>query len=400
MTFSSLRHSYRLAAAVVLCASVIFAQAWTDRAEYDLALALRTETAPARQLAMIGEWKQKYPNSGLKGERAELELSAAKESGDWRRALVAAKELSTVDPTNLAGVYWTAVLTPSLEQSKEAHAGAAEAAKKLLAAAATKPASLPQADWDQQKNHLAAVGHRVLGWIEWQKESFATAEPEFRAALDLNSADAEVSSWLGAVMAVQKAPEKQLQAIWQLARGAYLDGEDALQGAKRGDAKALLEAVYVTYHGSPEGLDAIGEAAKQSPQPPSQFRIETAAEAAIRLKDEELARTNPELASWLKIRRRMESADGAAYLTTLTTTPLLLKGFVVRGNPASRPKELGIAMSDPATEEIVLTLDAPLQKGFEPGTVIEFEATPVSMKADPFTLTMSAPKAKVNAVAK
>jgi len=369
--------------------SVALAQSWTDRGEYDLALLLRSEMVPANQLALISQWKQKYPDSALRTWRAELELDAAKEASDWKQVLAAAQEIFKADPDNCTGMYWTTLLTPSAEPTPETLAAGGDAARKLLAAASTKPRALSDAEWQQNKAQFTALGHKTLSWIEWQKQSFATAETELRAALQANPKDTEISSWLGASLALQKVREKQLESIWHLGRAVYTDGEQALPGAKRRDAHALLQAVYVSWHGSPEGLDAVGQQTLAASVPPSDFRLETAAEAAVRLQDEELARTNPNLAAWVILKRRLQGEGGEQYLKNISSTAQLFKGFVVRSAPAARPKEIGIAMSDPAVEEIVLKLDAPFNGPLERGALVEFEAYPVSTTTSPFIVSMT-----------
>jgi hypothetical protein len=51
---------------------------WTDRNEYDLVLNIRAEAAPQKRLALLDQWKAKYPKT---------ELHARRRPGDdlWRR---------------------------------------------------------------------------------------------------------------------------------------------------------------------------------------------------------------------------------------------------------------------------------------------------------------------------
>ncbi|HPT28956.1 MAG TPA: hypothetical protein PLZ95_21225, partial [Bryobacteraceae bacterium] len=51
---------------------VLSAQQWTSRAEYDLALEVRSEPAPEARLAIIEKWKREFPSSPLAAARAEL----------------------------------------------------------------------------------------------------------------------------------------------------------------------------------------------------------------------------------------------------------------------------------------------------------------------------------------
>jgi hypothetical protein len=206
-----------------------------------------------------------------------------------------------------------------------------------------------------------------------------------------------MSAWLGTVIGLQKAPEKQLAVIWHLARAAYIDDEGALAPAQRREIRALLEALYTAYHGGLDGLDQVGALTKSAVFPAPDFQIETAAAVAERRREEELLRTNPELAAWLKIRKQLEAPDGETYFTqTLSAAPLpKLKGAVVRYSPPSRPKEIVIGISDPTFEEVVLKLDSPFPNTAEPGTVIEFEGSAASFTREPFSMIISVEREKV-----
>ena len=47
---------------------------WTDRNEYDLVLNIRAEAAPQKRLALLDQWKAKYPKTELQQVRQELYL--------------------------------------------------------------------------------------------------------------------------------------------------------------------------------------------------------------------------------------------------------------------------------------------------------------------------------------
>ena len=94
--------------------------------------------------------------------------------------------------------------------------------------------------------------------------------------------------------------------------------------------------------------------------PPKGFDIESASAAALRKQDEELNRTNPQLASWIRIRRRLEAPDGEAYFAASlhnTPLPMRLKGTLLRTTPAGKPKELVLGVGDATAEEVILKLD-------------------------------------------
>jgi hypothetical protein len=361
-----------------------WAQNWTDRHEYDLVLNFREEADPARKLALIAEWKQKYPASQYARVRAEMALQASESLGDSTQMLASAKELLAADGNSFLGLYWLCVLGPGQKASPSDQVGQIDAAaKKLLAAK----------EGQSQRAHVDFVAHRALGWAAWQHDSFDTAAREFQLALEKAPQEAEVSAWLGAVLALQNTPETKKMALWYLARASYLGGDGALTNASQRGVRDLLDGYYTRYHGSAEGLDELGAAAKAAAAPPADFRIESADEARIRKKDEELIRGNPDLAPWLKLKHSLEAPNAEAYLQTLSTAPPThLKGLVVR---CALPGDIGIAMDDPAAASAILNLDAPFPNCAEPGTPVEFDGIPQSFTASPFTVTFSVKREQV-----
>lgn len=358
-----------------LLSAPVFGAAWTDRAEYDLVLNVKNEAIPQKQIALLDEWKAKYPKSELRQIRLELYLSAYQSVGNAAGMLDVSKEMLADDPNTPVGAYWLTVLTPaSKKQSPELWAAADKAAKRLIAAKKNAQDEL--------------LARRTLGWVRWQAGDFPGAEQELTAAVKLDARNVELASWLGLVLGLEKQPEKQVPALWQLARASSLR-----------QINTLLEQVYTSYHGGMDGLDALKTASAASPFPPDGFNIESAAVIAARRAEEELNRTNPELAAWLRIRKQLESADGDKYFTeTLKAVPLpKLKGTVVRCNPAKRPTEVVLSMNTPGAEEVTLKFDSPMPAAATEGTVLEFgDGFADSFNRSPFGLTVIITKDKVS----
>ena len=146
------------------------------------------------------------------------------------------------------------------------------------------------------------------------------------------------------------------------------------------------------------GLDQLRIASAASTFPPAGFDIESASAAALRKQDEELNRTNPQLASWIRIRRRLEAPDGEAYFAASlhnTPLPMRLKGTLLRTTPAGKPKELVLGVGDATAEEVILKLDTAFPNDAESGTVLEFEGTIDAFTKAPFTLTVVADPEKI-----
>jgi len=373
-------------------AAPVFPASWTDRAEYDLALAVRVEATAQKQLALLDQWKAKYPQSALRQVRRELYLSIYQSMGDNERILATAREMLAEEPNNLVGAYWgTALLPGAKDASRELWDLGEKAARQLLSG------SPESGEWQKQKASVELLARRALGWIQWQRGDYGGAETEFTAYLQKDPGSAEVSAWYGMALAAQKNPEKTVLALWQLTRAGSLKEPGALpDGAKR-QITALAERVYVSYHGDTDGLEQLRAASAAGAFPPADFRVESADAIAAKKAEEELKRTNPQLAAWMSIRKQLEGPGGEQYFAaTLQPAPLpKLKGTVIRCTPEAAPAEVILGISNGVTEEVVLKMSVPLSSGADPGTEIEFEGNAESYSKDPFRLTVTTDASKV-----
>jgi len=350
---------------LALLTAPLFGAAWTDRAEYDLVLNIRAEAAPQKQLALLDQWKAKYPKSDLRQIRRELYFSAYYSVGDRARMLDVSREMLADDPKNPVGVYWLTLLAPGAKNpTPDLWEAGEKAARQLLT--------------DKQNPSLELLAHRTLAWVQWQRADYPSAEQELVTAVKLDPKNVELAAWLGLVLGLEKRPEKQIPALWQLARASSLR-----------PINTLLEHMYASYHGEPDGLDQLRAAAAASAFPPEGFNIDSAAVIAARRAEEELNRTNPALAAWNRIRKQLEGADGEKYFNEiLKTAPLpRLKGTVIRCTPANKPTEAVLGMTNAAAEEVVLKFSAAMPKA-EPGFEVEFEGTADAYSLSPFSLTI------------
>ena len=378
---------------------------WTDRGEYDLVLTIRDEAAPQKRLALLDQWKAKYPKTELQQVRQELYLSAWQSLGDSPRMLAVAREMISGGADTLVGLYWCTLLVPEAKEvSAELLDAGEKAARQLLAgldtyfSAAAKPAGTAPEIWPKRREDAEFLAHRALGWIRWQRADYAGAEGEFTTCLKQDPNRAEISAWLGAVLVLDRQPANQVPALWHLARASSYRGGGALPDTQRRQLGPVLERLYTAYHGETTGLDQLRIASVAATFPPAGFDIESASAALARKQDEELTRTNPQLASWFRIRRRLEAPDGEAWFAASmrnTALPMRLKGTLLRATPTGKPAELVLGVGDAAAEEGVLKLDTPFPHGAESGAVLEFEGTFESFTKAPFTLTILCSQEKI-----
>jgi hypothetical protein len=387
----------------LLVAAAGAAADWTDRGEYDLALAIRAEPAPKARLQLLDQWKARYPKTEMRQVRRELYLSSYQTLGDSDGMLAVATEMVSEEPGNLVGLYWCTVLIPGGKNGSEETLRVGERAARALLSGldanfgpARKPAWLPDAEWQKRRTNAELLAHRALGWIRWQRGDYPGAQEEFTACLRKEPGNAEVSAWLGTVLALEKQPDKQAPALWHLARAATLRGDGALPDRQQRQIGALLDRLYASYHGDASGLEQLRSAAGAGAFPPPDFKIESAAAGAARRQEEELERNDPMLAAWLRIRKRLEAPDGAQYFETLRASPLpRLRGAVVRSSPPRKPNEIVLALRGTAAEEVILKLASPFSSEAAPGVLIEFEGTADSFTLSPFALTVVAERDKV-----
>lgn len=388
---------------LVFAASAV-AAGWTDRSEYDLVLSIRAEALPQKRLALLDEWKAKYPATELRQARNELYFAAYQSLGDTPRMLEAAQAMLVAQANNLVGLYWcTLLITQAKEPSPDLLSTSEKAARQLLAglnaafSPEKKPSSITNDEWQKQRSAVELLAHRALGWIQWQRRDYAGAEPEFIQGLRLDPNDAEISGWFGIVLALEKQPEKQVQALWHMARAASLRDAGALPAAQRRQMDAALERLYTSYHGETGGLDQLRAQAAESPFPPKDFTIESAASIAARRQQEELLRSNPELAAWMRIQKQLDIDGGEANWSDLQKAPLpKLKGVLLRFSPPKKPQELVLSMTKDASEDLTVKLSSPFPNEAEPGITLEFEgATAESFLRAPFRLTVTADPDKI-----
>lgn len=382
-----------------MAAQPALAWQWADHGEYDMALAVRQQPDAKARIELIGQWKQKYPASKFAVERAELELAAALSAGDPAALHQAAGGLLSVTPDSFNALYWTTQLAPSAtDQSPAALTRYESAAKRLLPVAEEYFAGNPAATPAGEKQRVLAAAHRTLGWVAWKRSNLDAARTSLLASLELDPARADVSAWLGAMLAPDAAAERQIEAVWRLARASFLDGPGALVSTQRREVRSLLEAVYTAYHGSADGLDAIGAQTRDRVHPPDSFKIESAAEAAERVWQEQVLQANPSLRPYMDLRKVLLGAVEADLPNLINTTPLpRLRGTVLGCNEAARATEIQLGITGQSTHEVLVKLDGPLPKCPDLGASIELEGALFAFTRDPFLITVTAARKSITA---
>jgi len=376
-----------------------------DQGEYDLFNGVTKETDPTKKLALLNTWKEKYPDSDYKLERLQFILATYQQLNQPAKMIDTAKEILAVDPKDIQALYWISMLTPTLgNSSPDALDVGEKAANGLLAA--EKPEKVSDDAWKTAKTQTDAIAYSTLGWIANIRKNYDVAEQNFKKSLEINASAAQVSYWLGNVILSEKKPERQSEALYDIARAASFDGTGSLTPDGRKTIDAYLTKAYTTLHGDQSGLPELKLQAKASALPPPNFHITTAAEVAA-AKDEDLKKTNPQLVMWLGIKGNLTGADGQTYFDGSMKGAAVpkLKGWLVSAKPAVKSKELLVNMEgkDPNGANVTLKLvggadgTTPTALTGKPdvGVEIEFEGVPDSFTKEPFMVTFNVDKAKI-----
>ena len=381
---------------------------WKDPAEYDLYKPISQTQDPKIWLEALDKWTKQYPQSDLAEARRQLYLETYRQLGRTRDAFRAAADVLRDNPNNLfalstivGGIYQLDAPAPADLDLAERAATTILANLDGIYAKENRPDEMSDADAAKAKPEMKVFAQKTAGWIDWTRKDFARAEVELRKAIELDPKQGQVMYWLADAMIEQNKsrPEKQAAALYCFARAAGFDGAGGLPPADRRNLMTYLTASYVKYHGSEDGLADLVAAAKTKPLPPAGFEIRSAAQIAReRIEAEQMFdQTHPERALWKDLRAALTTEGGETYFETKMKDALVprLKGKLVSATPAVKPKELTLAIENPAGD-VILKLDGSLPGKMEPGGELEFEGIARSFSKDPFMVTFETDKAKVS----
>ena len=372
------------------------AKEWKDQAEYDLYTQWTKATTPDQQIQVLNQWKEKYPESEYKLERAQYYLLIYNKKNDAAGVYSASKDLLVLDPKNFQALYFLTLLTVTMNKNDAAgmDTGVKSANGLIGALDATydpgkKPAGTTDAQWKQQRGDIETQALKTLGWVEWQKKNFKEAEKYFAKALELSPGTAEISSFLGTVIVMQKDPKRQAEAMWHFARAGHLDGPGTLNPTAKSQMAGYFGRVFTSYAGDDKKeMNDIIEKAKASVMPPAGFEIESK-ESKMAKNEEEFKSKNPMLFQYLGIKKALLAPDGDTYWGNLKDAELpTFKGKLVSTKPETNPKEIVLAVESADQPEITLVLEKPLRGKADVGTEIEFTGVAKEFTKEPFTMKL------------
>ena len=434
----------RMAAAGVVCALAYSAPAQKkvkDQGEYDAYnQAFKDAADPAKTIADLDSWNQKYPDSEYKDDRVYMYLQAWMKMNPPQPAKVLeyggqlmSKDLGAIfgsaAPEQLAGipiklamlnVLYSVALNAAAMPSPSADQVALgdKAAHQLLEFAPkyftpeNKPANQTDAAWNAARSEIenkagaAMVGIALKPGLAAQAKKDCPAQESAFAKTLAEYPDSGAAAYQYGVALLtcdRSSPEKVSRALWEVARAAALDpAKSGLDAKDVPGIDAYLKKIYVSIHGGEDGLDQLKWQAAGAPAPPDGFKIKTAAEMAA-AKEAAFKEKYPQLALWLGIKAQLADANGEQYFQGQLKDAAvpLLKGTVVESVPECHARELRVAVPAPDAPkpypaEITLKLDKPLGGQPEPGAEFQWQGVPVAFNKDPFMLTMEAETSRLN----
>ena len=351
-----------------------------DQGEYDIFTSVSKETEPNKKLALIGTWKEKYPDSDYKNERMLTELQAY---------------------TQIAAGTMSKQPTPESLSAGEKAANTIVSNLDTYFASSTKPDTVSEADWTKARSDTDTQAHLTLGWIAMQNKDHPKAEREFTQVLKVNGNNAQASYFLGTVIALQRKIERQPEALYQFARAAGVTGPGALTPDAKKTTEEYLGKAYKSYHGDATGLDQLKQQASSSALPPAGFTIESINDIEKKkfANEEDFNKAHPDIALWRSLKNELTGAEGQAYFEKN------LKGAEVPGGAGSVNKFKGKVVSaagkdvvvavDNAAGDATLRFEAALRGKVEVGTDVEFNGVPESFTKEPYMITFAVDKTKV-----
>jgi hypothetical protein len=375
---------------------------WKDRAEYDLVESIGKEADPNKKIALLNQWKEKYPGSDFKKLRAAMYLQTYQALNQPKEIYASAKEVLAIDANDPLALSMISFLTPVLANTApEALDMGEKAANGVLSQLATifepskKPASMSTEQWDQQRNLAEAQSHKTLGWIAMIRKDAPGAQDHFTKSLEKNGAQGDVSYWLGQTIIGMKKVELYPLGLFHVARAVAYDGPGAMPPAGRTQVDSYLKKAYAGYHGDESGLDQVKQVAKAHALPPSGWTIKSVADIAREkaAEEEKFIAENPKLGLWKRIKEALVGAEGQQYFDSSMKDAEIpeLRGWVVE----AKGKEITVAISDKTTAEVTLQLDAPAGK-VDPGTELTWDkGIGKTFSKEPFMLTMEVEKKNI-----
>jgi tetratricopeptide (TPR) repeat protein len=215
------------------------AQSQVSQAEAQAYMAVQKEKDPDKQLQLVKDFQQKFPQSGLLSNVLFFGAGAAEEKNDVPNALNYGEESLKLQPNNLRSLILVAGLLPlpqalsgtATQRAQQLGESESDANKALqLLGTVQPPPNVPPAQFDSGKKVIAAQLHASLGMAHLEKAvltqppkgpdptELAAAEQEFKTAVSSPQPNAQDYYRLGEVYTRENKLDDAINAFTQAAR--------------------------------------------------------------------------------------------------------------------------------------------------------------------------------------
>ncbi|MBV8863938.1 MAG: hypothetical protein JO210_00900 [Acidobacteriaceae bacterium] len=396
---------------------------YKDRGEYDLYSKITQTQDPKARLDLLNQWQDKYPQTEFSQERNEYFIAtlaqlAPTDPSMRQKLLDKCNDVLKTDPKNFRANYLVAVWGPAVggaNPSPDLQTQVQTAAQAVVDNAPTafdpskKPSTVSDADFTKAKNQALGVAHNALAWVAVSKKDTKTAEAEYKASLQANPEQGNVSYQYGKMLQEDKSvpdDQKYPTVLFEYARAGEYTGPGQVPATAQAQIMDYFKKVYAQYHGGTDGEDQLLAQAKTSALPPDGFTIGSAAKAANQQADAMNQRiaSDPAFKIWYAVKQSLTGDQGQQFFDSNVKDAEIpggaegvknFTGTVISIDPPDRPTKVVLGVEDPAKPDATLEFSQPLPASaldkIKVGQKLDFGGVADSYTKDPYMLTFKDP---------
>lgn len=379
-----------------------------DPAEYNAYVNAIGITDPNAKANALEQFINQYPNSVVKDDALEQLMGAYQQAGNAAKAQDAATRVLKVNPNNVR-----ALLVLAYSKRMSAQSGNAADAPFALQygqqglqalSSYTKPAEMPDADFQKFKSVAAIVFNGAVGIGSLNAKDYPTAQKYLQTAYEMETGSNpnDPNTWLEAYpLATAYCSAKPINPVglWYGARAVIMTKSNPQINTP---ITSYVKHCYSYYHGEDTGWDQLLARAATQPNPPADLAtIVTPAPTPAEQVEKIAAKPTKEMSfdDWKLIFTYGKKETVDRVWTSIKGVPLAFQAKVVQ---AEKDRLLLAATYDnindnpsKADTEVVMAGPIPAAKMPKVGTEIAIQATPQSFDKEPYMMHLDTGKLAV-----
>ena len=366
-----------------------------DPAEYNAYVGAIQQSDPNAKISGLEAFLTQYPNSVMKEDALEALMGAYQQTNNAAKMMDAAQRVLQANPCNLRALallaYTKRAAAEANQNPQQNLSEGAQYGQKGLQCAQTapKPAEVSEADWDKLKKQTSVIFNGVAGIAALQNKDYASAQKYLRASVDGDPNNLRDVYPL-ALAYLTATPPDYMNGLWFIARAANLAAGSPAQA----QIQSYGQKQYTKYHGSDQGWTDVLAQAKASPTPPAGFNITQYIPPTPAQQAADLVKTKQpkdmSFGEWELVLSAGSAEDAAKVWNAIKGVPLQMQGVVIKASPTKLDLAGSVDDIDQKRADINLQMTGTIPARLMPkeGASLDFEGTPVSYEASPFTMTM------------